>query len=123
MRKQYVATRSMTSGPDPEVSITGDPIATVRELKREHGAAIWLAGGAKLAGTLLPEIDELIVKIYPVTVGSGVPLFDTDFHPDTPHPDRENIPGQRNNHHAVHQVIPRRNRSTCSATGAVTDTA
>lgn len=79
--KQYVATRSLASSPDPGVSITSDPVATVRELKQEDGAGIWLAGGAKLAGTLLPEIDELIVKIYPVAVGSGLPLFGTDFVP------------------------------------------
>ncbi|HEU0089550.1 MAG TPA: dihydrofolate reductase family protein [Pseudonocardiaceae bacterium] len=79
--EQYVATRSLTSSPDPAVSITSDPIATVRELKQAQGAGIWLAGGAKLAGALLPEIDELIVKIYPVAVGSGIPLFDTHFTP------------------------------------------
>ena len=79
--KQYVATRTLTSSPDPDVSTTSDPITTVHELKQTQGAGIWLAGGAKLAGTLLSEIDELIVKIYPVAVGSGIPLFDADFTP------------------------------------------
>lgn len=79
--KQYVVSRSLTSSPDPDVSITSDPIATVRELKQEHGAGIWLAGGARLAGTLLPEIDELIVKIYPIAIGSGLPLLGADFTP------------------------------------------
>ena len=47
--KQYVATRQLNSSPDPAVSITSDPIATVRELKQERGLGIWLAGGGKLA--------------------------------------------------------------------------
>lgn len=79
--KQYVAARHLRPSPDPAVSITSDPIATVRELKQEHGLGIWLAGGGELAGTLFGEIDELIVKVYPVVVGSGVPLFDADLTP------------------------------------------
>ncbi|MFC5146907.1 dihydrofolate reductase family protein [Streptomyces aureoversilis] len=42
---------------------------------------IWLCGGGELAGTLLPEIDELIVKCYPVAVGAGIPLFSAAFRP------------------------------------------
>lgn len=79
--KQYVASLNLTSSPDPDVSLTSDPITTVRGLKQKPGAGIWLAGGGKLAGTLFPEIDELIVKIYPVAAGSGIPLFGTDVTP------------------------------------------
>ncbi|MGH3916905.1 MAG: dihydrofolate reductase family protein [Pseudonocardiaceae bacterium] len=79
--QQYVVSRTLTASPDPAVNITSDPTTTVRELKQGHGTGIWLAGGAKLTGTLLPEIDELIVKIYPVALGSGIPLFDADFTP------------------------------------------
>jgi dihydrofolate reductase len=42
---------------------------------------ICLMGGAQLAGTLLPEIDELVIKVYPVVVGAGIPLFTTAFSP------------------------------------------
>lgn len=38
-------------------------------------------GGGQLAAALLPEIDELIIKRYPVVVGSGVPAFDRQFAP------------------------------------------
>ncbi len=30
---------------------------------------------------LLPEIDELVLEVYPVVAGAGVRLFDTDFAP------------------------------------------
>ncbi|MEV7008816.1 dihydrofolate reductase family protein [Streptosporangium sp. NPDC051022] len=80
--RQYVVSRSIAETLDPEVEIVADdPLGRVRELKREDGRAIWLAGGAQLAGTLLPEIDELIVKIYPVVAGSGIPLFAGGFAP------------------------------------------
>jgi dihydrofolate reductase len=79
--KQYVVSRSLTEAPDPAVTLVHDPVALVGELKRDVGADIWLCGGGKLAGALLPEIDELIVKTYPVLAGAGVPMIDGDFDP------------------------------------------
>lgn len=60
----------------PAISLTADPLATVRSLKEEDGLGIWLCGGGELAGTLLPEIDRLILKRHPVAFGRGIPLFD-----------------------------------------------
>ncbi|WP_457030990.1 dihydrofolate reductase family protein [Kitasatospora sp. P5_F3] len=80
--RQIVFSRSLTVSPDPAVEVTAeDPVALVRKLKEEDGLGIWLCGGADLAGQLLPEIDELIVKQYPVVAGSGIPLFHADFSP------------------------------------------
>ncbi|MEY9211993.1 dihydrofolate reductase family protein [Thermobifida halotolerans] len=80
--RQYVVSRSMTRSPDPAVRIvSGDALEAVRALKAEDGLGVYLAGGAALAGALLPEIDELVVKLYPVVAGSGVPLFTADFSP------------------------------------------
>lgn len=73
--RQYIATDSMAQAPHPDVRVTADPVTTVRRLKRQQGLDIWLAGGGRTAGALLPEIDELVVKVYPVVVGSGTPLF------------------------------------------------
>ena len=60
---------------DPSIVLTDDPLATVRSLKREDGLDIWLCGGGELAGTLLSEIDRLILKRNPVVFGSGISLF------------------------------------------------
>ncbi|GAA3445503.1 dihydrofolate reductase family protein [Planomonospora venezuelensis] len=80
--RQYVVSESITESPDPAVEIvSGDPLAKVRELKAEDGKDIYLAGGGRLAGTLLPEIDRLVVKLYPVVAGAGIPLFTTGFSP------------------------------------------
>jgi hypothetical protein len=53
--------------------VTGDPLARVRELKSDPGAGVWLAGGGSLAGRLYDEIDELVLKVAPITIGAGVP--------------------------------------------------
>lgn len=73
--REYVATRSGAPAPDG-ITFTVDPVATVRKLKREDGAAaIYLCGGGELAGSLLGEIDRLILKRNPVVLGSGIRLF------------------------------------------------
>ena len=80
--RQYVVSATMTGPPDPAVElIGGDPVAAVRELKRTDGKDIWLCGGGKLAAALRPEIDELVVKLHPVAVGSGIRLFEGPFQP------------------------------------------
>ena len=81
-RRQLVVSRTLDDAPDPEVEIVrGDPVAAVRAVKAESGGDILLVGGGRLAGTLLAEIDELIVKVYPVLAGVGVPMFAAPFTP------------------------------------------
>ena len=73
---QYVFSRSLAAPPDPAIRlVSGDPVACVRGLKEEAGKGIWLCGGGDLAATIYPEIDELILKVNPVVLGSGIPLF------------------------------------------------
>ncbi|MFE0249375.1 dihydrofolate reductase family protein [Streptomyces sp. NPDC059010] len=82
--RQYVVSSTLKPDADPAVTVVpGDPLALVRELKREEGTGlgIWLCGGGKLAGALLPEIDELVIKHYPVVAGAGIPAFDGAFDP------------------------------------------
>ncbi|MFE1587312.1 dihydrofolate reductase family protein [Streptomyces sp. NPDC058737] len=82
--RQYVVSSTLRPDVDPAVTVVpDDPLGLVRELKREEGEGlgIWLCGGGKLAGALLPEIDELVIKSYPVVVGTGVPLVDGVFDP------------------------------------------
>jgi dihydrofolate reductase len=55
--------------------ISTDPVAVVKDLKQQQGKDIWLCGGGDLATTLFSEIDELILKVNPLLLGSGIPLF------------------------------------------------
>ncbi|MBR7744437.1 dihydrofolate reductase family protein [Phycicoccus sp. BSK3Z-2] len=74
--RQYVVTSRDDLPDDPTVTrVADDPVATVRALKEEDGLDVWLCGGGDLAGTLVEEIDELRLKVNPVSLGSGVPLF------------------------------------------------
>jgi dihydrofolate reductase len=74
--RHLVFSRTMTESPDPAVAVmSDDPIATVRQLKQQEGKDIWVIGGGALAGALYPEIDQLIVKLAPLTIGAGIPLF------------------------------------------------
>ncbi|MFJ4874674.1 dihydrofolate reductase family protein [Streptomyces sp. NPDC088745] len=79
--RQYVVSRSLAESPDPAVElISGDLVAKVRELKAEEGGlGIYLGGGAEVAGQLLDEIDELVLKVYPVVLGDGVRVFTAAF--------------------------------------------
>ncbi|MFE7271303.1 dihydrofolate reductase family protein [Streptomyces sp. NPDC057623] len=86
--RQYVVSSTLKPDTDPAVTVVpSDPLALVRELKgevgagRETGLDIWLCGGGRLAGALLPELDELLIKTYPVVAGTGVPVFDGAFDP------------------------------------------
>ena len=84
--KQYLFSHSMKKSPDEQVElVSGDALAVVRELKKQTGKDIWLCGGGDLATTLFPEIDELILKVNPILLGSGIPIFSgavkqTDLH-------------------------------------------
>lgn len=74
--RQYVISGTLPAAPDPAVRVVSEsPVELVRELKNEDGLDIWLCGGGSLAGSLYEEIDELILKINPVMIGSGKPLF------------------------------------------------
>ncbi|MFJ8144185.1 dihydrofolate reductase family protein [Streptomyces sp. NPDC096048] len=79
--REYVASRTLTESPDPNVEIIpADLVGRVRELKAEDSAFdIYLCGGSVVAGELIDEIDELVVKTYPVVLGTGMPMFGSGF--------------------------------------------
>jgi dihydrofolate reductase len=73
---QYLFSRTLKASPDPAVElVSGDAVARVRELKARPGKGIWLCGGGALAAALFGEIDEMVLKVNPVLLGSGIPLF------------------------------------------------
>ncbi|WP_420114183.1 dihydrofolate reductase family protein [Pseudactinotalea sp.] len=74
--RHVVFSRTMEQSPDPTVEVVaGDPVATLQDLKRSEDKDIWLVGGGELAGALAGEIDRLIVKLSPLTIGTGIPVF------------------------------------------------
>jgi dihydrofolate reductase len=78
--RQYVASTTLQASPDPAVELVADDVVgKVRELKQEEGLDIYLCGGSRLAGALLDEVDELVIKTYPVVLGSGMPMFASEL--------------------------------------------
>lgn len=74
--RHLVFSTTLESLPDPAVELVRhDPVERVRALKREAGGGIWLVGGGTLAAALVSEIDELIVKLSPITTGAGISLW------------------------------------------------
>lgn len=73
--RQIVFSRTKTVEAENLEVTADDPVAVVRRLKQEQGAAIWLCGGGALAATLAEEVDRLVLKRQPLLFGSGIPLF------------------------------------------------
>lgn len=81
MLRQIVFSRTMTGAPDPAVEhVADDATGFVARLKEQDGKPIWLCGGADLARALWAKglVDELVVKLHPILLGRGVPLFGGD---------------------------------------------
>jgi dihydrofolate reductase len=79
--RQYVVSATYESQDLAVEVISTDVVGKIRELKREDGKDIYLMGGSRLAGSLLGEIDSLVLKVYPVVAGAGIPLFTAEFTP------------------------------------------
>ena len=64
--------------PDRNVEIVAEDAAKfVSELKKRKGKGIVVFGGGELAKSLFEAdlIDEVVLNIHPVLLGSGIPLF------------------------------------------------
>ena len=80
--RQFVVSARRPVLPDAIELISDDPISAIRLLKSEPGDRdIWLCGGGRLAATIASEIDQLVVKVNPILLGDGVPLFDGSYQP------------------------------------------
>lgn len=78
-KKAYVFTRNSASKiaiPGVEIVDTNIP-DFVKNLVRSPGGDIWLVGGGEMVSILLNEglVDEIILSIHPVILGSGIPLL------------------------------------------------
>lgn len=62
--------------------INDDVKKHVNMLKGQNGKDIWLVGGGKLTQSLLEYhlIDEMIITIIPIILGSGISLFSSSMH-------------------------------------------
>jgi dihydrofolate reductase len=77
------ATKYVVSSSSPELTwekselIDGDVVAKLKDLKQKDGPMLQVHGSGNLIQTLLQNdlVDELWLKIYPITLGSGKRLF------------------------------------------------
>jgi dihydrofolate reductase len=77
------ATKYVVSASSPKldweksVLIEGDVVAKLKELKQQDGPMLQVHGSSNLLQTLLKNdlVDELWLKIFPITLGKGKRLF------------------------------------------------
>lgn len=75
--KEYVFSNSLSNAKEGVVLVRGDIKSEVEKIKKEKGRGIWLFGGAELISLLmnLQLVDEIILAVHPVILGSGKALF------------------------------------------------
>lgn len=78
--RKYVASRTLEE-PLPWMNSTllkGDAPSTVSELKQQTGQDLLILGSGELIRSLLPHnlVDQFILLIHPLVLGSGQRLFD-----------------------------------------------
>ena len=82
--KKYVVSHAQIELPwrNSEL-ITGDVVAKLKELKESDGPDLQVHGSGNLVQTLLTSdlVDELWLKFYPLTLGSGKKLFEEGTRP------------------------------------------
>ena len=75
---KYVASNTLTEHKwAKSVFLSGDIVAQIKKLKAQDGPELQVHGSSSLIQTLLQHdlADELWLKIFPVTIGSGKRLF------------------------------------------------
>jgi dihydrofolate reductase len=83
-KKVYVITSRTDLEPREGVEFVGeDPVAFVDDLRQAPGGTIWLFGGGRLATALSSAelIDEYLIVVQPVLLGSGVRLWQDGLAP------------------------------------------
>lgn len=76
--KNYVFSKSLKQKDYPGITVISDHAESfIRDLKKTSGKNLWLFGGGELIQFLLEInlVDELMLSIHPILLGSGIPLF------------------------------------------------
>jgi dihydrofolate reductase len=76
--KHYVFSNTMQFESNAEVELVrSNAVDFIENLKRKENDKLWLCGGGQLAGSLIEQklIDQLVLKVNPVMIGAGIPLF------------------------------------------------
>ncbi len=83
-KRCYVFTHNARPAEKNSVYVQGDVKEFAQKLVQEAGKDIWLVGGAQIIDPFMRHdlIDEYILSIHPVLLGSGRPLFLKGF-PET----------------------------------------
>lgn len=73
---KYVVSKTLNN-PKWENTVVLQDINELKQLKKKNGSPLQVYGSANLAQTLLKNnlVDELWLKIYPITLGTGKRLF------------------------------------------------
>ena len=77
-KTNYVFTRNPAASATANVRfVSGDIASFARGLKAEEGQDIWLVGGGQINAIMLDAdlIDDIILTMFPVVLGNGIPLF------------------------------------------------
>lgn len=75
---KYVASNTLTKHEwSKSVFLKGDVVEEIKKLKAQDGPELQVHGSSNLIQTLLKNdlVDELWLKIFPVTIGNGKRLF------------------------------------------------
>lgn len=76
--KHYIFSNTIQFESNDKVKlIKHNAVSFIQDLKMKEDGKLWLCGGGKLAGSLIEHqlIDQLVLKINPVMIGTGIPLF------------------------------------------------
>lgn len=76
--KKYVASRTLNNLTwHNSVLLTGDTAAAIKKIKDQDGPELQVHGSSNLLQTLFKNdlVDEIWLKIFPITIGTGKRLF------------------------------------------------
>lgn len=76
-KKYVVSNQSLTLEWHNSELVTGDIVTKIKELKQQDGPGLQVHGSGEMIQTLLKNdlVDELWLKTFPVTLGTGKRLF------------------------------------------------